>query len=353
MNALTGASFQWGGYHIRRSFPDDSESLAELFRRTYRNSSHPFQTPEQVYKFLMDPRNYQIIAEKKGHIVSSMAMAYYPWNSSYELGRALTDSDHRCAGLAAALMQRVVGWVSDAALGDVFFGYPRVRRIVDLCSGLEPPMLTVGHDAGRNVANGSREVHVIVAGLPSLAKFDHVGPECSLSSACATLQSRIYGKLRLRWRPGPYPPLSFVGDLTESVIESGEFLISYPRTPNKAIEILSFQPADAAPAQICSRLEECLRSFPEVQHATATILADKHELIECLRSIGFRITAYLPAWYPLGRARFDCIQMASVRYSGPTDTHDLGSVVAEFDDKLPFAVGTAGLAALPTTGVPR
>src|SRR6516165_5127558 len=86
---------------IRRAEPGDAKALAELFQCTYRNSSHPFQTFEGVSAFLSDSRNYQIIAEDNGRIISSMAMTYYPWNSSYELGRALTDPEYRGSGLAA------------------------------------------------------------------------------------------------------------------------------------------------------------------------------------------------------------------------------------------------------------
>jgi hypothetical protein len=306
--------------------------LAELFQCTYRNSSHPFQTFEGVSAFLSDSRNYQIIAEDNGRIISSMAMTYYPWNSSYELGRALTDPEYRGSGLAATLMQRVVGWVSNAALGEVFFGYPRVRRIVDLCSELEPPMVIVGHDAGRNVANGSRETHMIVVSIPAQAKFDHVGPPCSGgSSCCAAVRLPTYERLRLRWRPGQYPSRLFVGAMTDNVIQSGEFLIDYdPDNPNHSIELLSCRSTLASPAQVCSRLESCLHSFPEAQHVTATVLADKIELLEDLQEIGFRVTAYLPAWYGVGHARFDCVQLSRISYAEPVAKHDLGDLIADF-----------------------
>src|SRR5215813_2321177 len=164
---------------LRRAGSEDACKIAALFQLVYRNSSHPFQTVDDVARFLADARNFQIVAELDGRIISSVAMTYYAWNDSYELGRAITHPDHRCHGLAATLMQGVVDWVRERALGQVFFGFPRVRRIVDLGSGLNPPMIVAGHDAGRNVANGSRETHLIMYSVPQHARFIHVTPATS------------------------------------------------------------------------------------------------------------------------------------------------------------------------------
>src|SRR5262249_32894673 len=79
-----------------------------------------------------------------------------------ELGRAITAFEYRRMGLAGFLMQQVVNWAAATGLGALIFGYPRVRRIAELCAGLDPKIVIVGHDSGRNVANGSREAHLIV-----------------------------------------------------------------------------------------------------------------------------------------------------------------------------------------------
>lgn len=55
-------------------------------------------------RFLADSRNFHALAEEGDRIVASMAMTYYEWNDSYELGRALTHPDCRGRGLAAVLM---------------------------------------------------------------------------------------------------------------------------------------------------------------------------------------------------------------------------------------------------------
>src|SRR5579862_9066247 len=134
---------------VRRAGVQDATRIAALFHLVYRDSNHPFQTVDDVAAFLSNPNNFEIVAEEKGQIVSSMAMTHYEWNNSYELGRALTHPAYRRNGIAATLMRQVVAWVCQEARGDVFFGYPRVRRIVELCAVLDPAMIVAGHDGGR------------------------------------------------------------------------------------------------------------------------------------------------------------------------------------------------------------
>jgi hypothetical protein len=55
---------------------------------------------------------------------------------------------------------------------------------------------------------------------------------------------------------------------------------------------------------IACALEKFLAGFPETQHVSAHLLADKEELICRMRRMGFVITAYLPAWYQADGKRF-------------------------------------------------
>jgi hypothetical protein len=337
--------FQRSGPSIRRAGPADAHRVAELFQSEYGNSSHPFRTVEGVRAFLSDSRNCQMIAEDRGRVVSSMAMTYYEWNSSSETGRGVTLPDYRCGGLAAILLCRVVDWAHGDGQGEVFFGYPRVRRIADLCSDLQPPILMVGHDAGLNVANGSRETHLIVISAPIRAGIEHVAPLAESLAGYSFIQRSTYDKLSLRGKPGRYPRRVFVGNIVGSVMRSDDFLVQYdPIGPNQAVEILSSEPGVANPDQLCSQLRKCLACFPAARHVTATVLADKGSVIQGLEEIGFRITAYLPAWHKAGRARFDCIQMARVSYAEVPNTHDLGDLIADFDRAVchPRAAADAG-----------
>jgi RimJ/RimL family protein N-acetyltransferase len=292
---------------LRRAGVEDSDALAGLFRLVYANSSHPFQTVDRVKSFLADPRNFQIVAEEEGQIVASMAMTYNAWNDSYELGRALTRPEYRRRGLAASLMQEVVDWAAEGGMGDLIFGFPRVRRIVELCASIDPAMVVTGHDAGRNVANGSRETHLIVSGIAKRARFTHVAPALQTLLDWSFLR-RIYGVLKLRGTPGVYPKYSFCGEVSPRARSCAGWTCDYTES-SCALEIVASD-WGTAPTELAPRVEDLLIRFPEVQHVTATVLADKLPMIQALIDCGFQVTAYLPAWHKAGQFRYDCVQLS-------------------------------------------
>ena len=272
---------------------------------------------------MADARNFEIVAEEGNRVVASMAMTCNAWNDSYELGRAVTLPEYRRNGLAAFLMQEVVDWVVAARLGELIFGYPRVRRIADLCAALDPEITVVGHDAGRNVANGSREIHLIVCGVPRHALFTHVAPRVAELRNWRFLRERIYSPLGLSGAPGEYPRESFVGAVPQSELEVGAWRFDYVAgSPSGALEAVSRQHDGATPQQMSAELTAILSGMPDVQHVTATVLADKAELIRALAVCGFEIVAYLPAWHWSGGYRYDCVQLARSLYTGQPTAQD-------------------------------
>jgi GNAT superfamily N-acetyltransferase len=321
---------------IRRAGLKDANTIAELFHSMYRNSSHPFHSTTSVAEFLQDTRNFQIIAEADNRIVASMAMTFNPWNEAYELGRAITVPEYRRNGLAGFLMQQVVDWAAAAGCGELIFGYPRVRRIAELCETLDPKIIPVGHDAGRNVANGSRETHLIVCGIPRTARFTHVVPPVSELLGWRFLRERIYTPLGLTGSGGPYPARCFIGTVSRNPVASGAWLLDYaPEDPSGAVEVIGREDDYATPSEMIGELDEIFSRWPEVRHVTATVLADKVGVIRALAGRGFEISAYLPAWYSAERLRYDCVQLARRQYTDPPATQDfpdlLGGLQSGFE----------------------
>ncbi|HEY4992163.1 MAG TPA: hypothetical protein VII33_08765, partial [Nakamurella sp.] len=79
-----------GEAFIRRGTIGDARSLAALFNDAYPNSSHPFQSADDVEAFLADDRNFQVLVQADERIVAGAAMTHTSWNDSYELGRAIS-----------------------------------------------------------------------------------------------------------------------------------------------------------------------------------------------------------------------------------------------------------------------
>jgi GNAT superfamily N-acetyltransferase len=306
---------------VRRAGPQDASALAALFHIVYQSGSHPFQTVAGIEAFLSQPCNFQILAERGKSVVASMAMTYNSWNNSFELGRALTHPEYRGHGLAGHLMQKVVNLVAQQRLGDLILGFPRVRRIVDLCANLDRPIIVAGHDAGRNVANGTRETHVIVVGVPHYARFSHVAPPVPELLSWTFLLEQLYARLGLFPIPGHYPSDSFVGEPSASAWQTGNWVVEYEEASG-ALSLLDCR-SFADPARIGNGLDDLLARWPSAQLITATVLADKVPLIRALLGCGFELAAYLPAWYRVGSCRYDCVQVARPCYVGRPCTQDL------------------------------
>jgi hypothetical protein len=229
-------------------------------------------------------------------------------------------------------MQQVADWVAEAHLGELIFGFPRARRVVDLCATLEPRMVVIGHDAGRNVVNGNRETHLIVCGIPNYARFVHRAPRCPKLMAWPFLVEGVYAPLGLRALPGDYPDHCFIGDVSARTRELGAWIIEYAEESG-ALEIVGRR-SPIKPVQIPGDLESLLAHLPDVQHVTATVLADKTRIIRAFAEYGFELTAYLPAWFKLGLFRYDCVQLTQRRYAGHPGTQDFEEVLENLESEL-------------------
>jgi hypothetical protein len=310
------------GLVVRRAGPADARPLAALVHLVTSNGPQ-CQSVDDVARFLADPHNYQIVAEEENRLVSSSTMMYRPWNDSYELGRDLTRPDCHRRGLGALLMQRVVDWVCDAALGEVFIASVRARCLVDPRTALNPPMIVAGHDTDRIVANGAREPHLITLSIPEHARFVHVTPPVAESASGAFIRERIYHPLRLRFAPGEYPPESLVGATSDWSLDWGGLVVDYnPDSPNRALAIVGVRDRSVLSEHFSRDLDRVLRALPHVEHVIVTVLADKTDFLRQLFVLGFELAAYLPAWYKGGVFRYDCVHLVLRRSGGKLVARD-------------------------------
>jgi hypothetical protein len=232
-------------------------------------------------------------------------------------------------------MQRVVDDMCAEAAGDVFFSCPRVRSALNLCAGLEPPMIVAGHDVGRTVVDGARETHLITVSIPARAGFVHVTPPVAETAGGAFIRKRVYRPLRLPLAPGEYPPESFVGVTSEWSLEWGSVVVDYdPGSPNQALEIVASRARCAPPDELLRDIDRLCRAFPHVQHITATVLADKTDLLRRLTEFGFEVSAYLPAWYKGGVYRYDCVQLVKRGYGEAPVSRGLDDILNRLEPEI-------------------
>lgn len=334
---------------IRRAQAADAELLAALFQLAYGESSHPCQDAEYVRRYVTNERNIYFVDVCDGAVVAGMGITDHRWHDGCEWGLGITHPSHRCAGLAEALMQKACATLCARRQGDVLYGYPRVRRIYEIgLKHIKPSSIAVGHDGGINVANGLREYHLLIFARLPHAHFTHVTPRVGEIIHSPLVREHIFEPLGLAMSPGEYPALSFVGLTRETALEDGApFDYSYDHhSPSGALTIHHYRGTQTNAHHLCQELDDFLEHFPAAQHISADILADKTELLLELRKLGFEVTAYLPAWYKQGDARYDCLRVVKRRFHGEPVNYGLADELRFFQTEFArFLRGEQGGAA--------
>ena len=121
---------------------------------------------------------------------------------------------------------------------------------------------------------------------------------------------------------------SFVAAPAEHSTSVGEFVVAYnPTSAHRGIDLLAHGSPTTAPDEICRELDDVFRRFTDVRHVTATVLADKIDLLQALCGYGFEVVAYLPAWFAEGVRRYDCVQLAKRGYVERPRVQDFGDLL--------------------------
>jgi hypothetical protein len=307
---------------IRNATPEDSASVAHLFRLAYGKSSHPCQQSEHVRESICSGTTAWRLAIDQDRVVACITLIINEWNHSWELARAVTLPEYRGEGLGTELMQCSVNDACASSSCDIIVGFPRSRTMLHIVSGLEPSMLPVGHDGAINVANGTREYHAITCAANPRARFAHYIPIAPSLADKEFVRRELFAPLGLHPTRAEYPSQWVVGD---GIVDPDlrPFSFGYdPLCPSDAIEITGYNADSKDAAHVAQELISMLDSFYHTRHVRLAVLIDKTELIEKLTCAGFHITAYLPAWYLHKEGRYDCVLL--VRRQFPEEPIDHG-----------------------------
>ena len=105
-------------------------------------------------------------------------------------------------------------------------------------------------------------------------------------------------------------------------------------SPSKALHITAIDRTTEKATDVRHDLETFVSSFPSALHVRAYVLADKEDLLRHMRSLGFEIAAYLPAWYRERDCRYDCLFLVKRNYDGDAVAHGLADIIAEFQQEF-------------------
>ena len=320
-------------HEIRRARAEDAGQIAALFQLVYEASSHPCKREEFVAQTLDRGRpDVWHVSECGSRITGCMGMLPHRWNRSWELVRGVTHPDFRGGGLATELAQRLVdeAWASDEC--DLVVSFPRSLTVCRILSdGVQPEFRIVGHDGGINIAGARREYHLVAIAFNARNRFERISPDGGSPEMAPFVRDAVLAPLGLSACPGAYPPLLIAGEYPRHP-DYGPFTFSYhPFCPSDSLEITAYTGPKAHEAAIAADLLSTLESFAYVRHVRLAVLADKTGFQAILRSAGFGVTAYLPAWHLQNGVRYDCVLMTRRTTSDEPGDHGTRDVIDRFN----------------------
>lgn len=328
---------------LRRAGLHDAEALAALFRVTYPESSHPCRDPGFVRGSLAAGDDLWLVADAEGTIVACTGLVWHGWSGLFETCRSVTHPDWRGRGLARGLYERALTIAYSRPGTALTVGWPRSRAMFELMSvGLARPLVITGHDGALNVVGGAREFHLLGVTVER-ARLRRLAPSTPAWRVLRPfLVDAVLAPLGLPDEPGAYPADWVAGPPGGERLARQGWQVSFARQVGGAASA----PDGAEPGVQVTGLgaetwrdgaagvRAVLRACPRAAHVSVCVLADKDLLVAALRDLGFRVTAYLPAYFSAGGRRHDCLLLCRRSAATAPRCHGTEELVVRFDGGL-------------------
>nr|BFD42049.1 hypothetical protein FFPRI1PSEUD_35480 [Pseudomonas sp. FFPRI_1] len=305
---------------------EDIPRLAELFQSVYGQTTHPCQSPDYIRRSMDGGQQQWFVAEQGARIVGCSCIARRPWNQSWEVCHGVISPEARRTGAISSLIRLSLENHQCASLE---LGFYITRNIAShsLMKKIKPAVL-VGHDGGPDKVDGIREYHLTAIHPPTQEGFVHIAPWYVQAPGVDFIRQYLYASLQLAALPGVYPSTCLSGTLAGE--RYGQLRYTRDSEANALMicgRVGSYPSEQAATLELGSLLQECKR----VEYVSLYVLADKLQLLANLMSLGFSMTAYLPAWHLEGGARYDCIMLVFQEFAPAPRSHGFDGDVAFFD----------------------
>ena len=320
-------------FRIRPASVSDAEQLAGLFSTVYQDSSHECKNAGHVRQSLHRPDRSWFVAVRGTQVAGCTAYQSHVWNASWEMGWTITHPEYRNAELCTQLLRTALDHLRRQRDFGLAFGFPRSLSMYRLVSeSIAPPFIHTGHDGGLNTAGGLREYHLATVSTPR-SSFTSVIPQSNEIAHSEFVRNVIFSPLSFSHIPGAYPQAIVVGPPGGMVVAIGRTRIRYQfdeSSPAKDLHITALDSSARAPSVVCRDVKHFVARFPSALHVRAYVLVDKEDLVRHMRSLGFEIAAYLPAWHLHRERRYDCLLLVMRNYAGEPVTHDLAHIIHNF-----------------------
>ncbi|MCG8291330.1 GNAT family N-acetyltransferase [Pseudomonas entomophila] len=313
-------------FDYRPGHINDIPRLAQLFQSVYGQTTHPCQSPAYIRSSMDSGQQQWFVAELDSFLVGCCCVARRPWNQSWEMSHGVVHPAARRTGAISNLVRLGLERHRPHAME---LGFYVTRNIAShaLMKKIRPGVL-VGHDGGPDKVDGIREYHLTALLPPAQEGFVHVAPGYAHNGVAGPIIARLYDALRLTPPLGTYPATCLSGPPGAEVHGP----LRFNHEPGADALMVSGHVGDnpTQPATL-QAITALLQRHPQVQYFSVHILADKLELLAGLVSLGFAITAYLPAWHLEGGVRYDCILLVFEVFADAPRSHGFDDEVAFFD----------------------
>ena len=312
---------------IRLADLNDADTLAALFRLVYGNSTHPCQSAGNIRNGIASRQELWFLAEADSQVIGCISVITHSWNRSSEIGCGIVHPAFRNCGLGSRLIQACIGKLGCGSTLGFYLARSRTPHLLaNRIAGFHS--VFIGHDGGRHISSGTREVHMLAIAESASTNFRHIAPDHGAASRSCLVQENVYGPLGLRPIRGYYPDICFAG----SPGEEGNAMFEYSfDSVADALELRSYCGPWEMEADIADHLEDFTLRHRDVSYISAQVLADKAELIQRMVEMGFKITAYLPAWCWYQKARYDCLMLVKSQFAEQPAMNGLESSFENLD----------------------
>jgi len=272
---------------IREAKLDDVGEIVKLYHEIW-GDKYPYSdyiNESEIERLIKEEECIWMLALEDNAIIGSGACVHNKWNNSTEFGRGVIKKEHRTKHHIANLASKKLVDLAFERGFDVCWGTPRNRQVYYVVTNLG--FSTVGYMPGPYIVD-FREIYLFAEKLSESGKKKRITPVNKNEIYNLPLVKLINGVFGLKDNPGGYPADSFVGD---DAHQTGLIKLKYVCAHNTLFILSSHNPAPK-----------------DIHYIEGDILIDKTETINLLKSAGFKITAYLPAWYGTDK-RYDCVKM--------------------------------------------
>jgi GNAT superfamily N-acetyltransferase len=327
--------------NLRKARVDDATQMSELFRITYGESSHPCKDPRHIRDTIQNGSCVWRLAADASRVVACSSLIINDWNRSWELGRGVTLPEYRGEGIATTLQQQALDEACASPRCELMLGVPRNRTMLKIARDLRPAFHPVGHDGAINIANAVREYHTIAFAAKPNAGFRHYIPRFRTLADHEFVAANVFQPLGYCPERGEYPDVWVAGNAS-GYRGLGSFSFEYdPSCVSNSLELTGCDITYSDARQAADSLLLILEGLPDVLHVRLAVPIDKIEFIAHLTDAGFEITAYLPAWFRVGRGRYDCVLLVRHAFQDEPVDHGVRDVVDQFRSGLNGERGAA------------